>query len=197
MHEQKGHRPCAHRCEPGIEALAVEVKAQPSVLAAARPHLTCVVHANAAVPRNMRADADTADRPVVRARPSDGLDIVADVLGLEDAAVEPIDGGVLEAEYVGDNVKTIRRTSAYYRTVSGIGVGAHVPRDRCVRMNDTGEVGPRGCKNTWLSFDFDGECLDAWLTSMGARTMTLLFMHRGRRIEAVRIGDPDVILPCF
>ena len=112
-------------------------------------------------------------------------------------AVYRLHGGVLEAEYVGGNVKTIRTTSAYYRTVSGIGVGAHVPRDRCVRMNDTGEVGPRGCKNTWLSFDFDGECLDAWLTSMGTRTMTLLFMHRGRRIEAVRIGDPDVILPCF
>ena len=59
--------------------------------------------------------------------------------------------------------------------------GAHVPRDRCI----------------WRGFDFDGECLDAWLTSIRPKTMSLLYMHRGRRIEAVRIGDPDVILPCF
>jgi hypothetical protein len=113
-------------------------------------------------------------------------------------SVYRVHGGVLQVDYVDGRVKTIETTSAYYRGTSHIGVGAHLPRDRCVRLDEIGHTGPRGCKNTWRGFKFDGECLDAWLTSMRAtKAMTLLSMHRDRRIETVRIGDPDVILPCF
>jgi hypothetical protein len=106
-------------------------------------------------------------------------------------------GGVLKVAYVGGDVKMIETTSARYRTASGISAGAHLPNDRCMRLDEIGHIGPRGCRNTWRGFNFDGECLDAWLTSTRAKAMTILYMQRGRRIETVRVGDPDVILPCF
>lgn len=112
-------------------------------------------------------------------------------------AVYRLHGGLLQVDYVDRKVKTITTTSTYYRSASRIGVGGHLPRDRCMRLDEIGHTGPRGCKNTWHGFNFDGECLDAWLTSSRAKAMTVLYMHRGRRIETVRIGDPDVILPCF
>ena len=108
-----------------------------------------------------------------------------------------VHGGILELEYVDGDVKSIETTSAYYRTANGIGPATQLPPDRCIRLHELGDVGPPGCKATWRGFSFDGECLDAWLTSLRARTMTLLYVHRGRRIENVRVGDPDVILPCF
>ena len=105
--------------------------------------------------------------------------------------------GELTLDYVRDRVKTISTTSAYYRSADGIGAGIRVPGDRCMRLDEIGHVGPRGCKSTWRAFRFDGEYLDAWTTTMRAKTITLLHMHRGRRIEEVRIGDADVILPYF
>jgi hypothetical protein len=107
--------------------------------------------------------------------------------------------GTLQVQYVVGRVKTVETTSAYYRTANRIGVGTHLPRDRCMRLDEIGHIGPRGCKSTWRGFSFDGDCLDAWLSPIRATsmTMTLLQMHRGRRIERVLIGDPNVILPCF
>jgi hypothetical protein len=112
-------------------------------------------------------------------------------------AVYRLHDGVLQVQYVAGRVKTIETTSTYYRTASRIGVGTRLPRDRCIRLDEVGYVGPRGCKDTWRGFRFDGECLDAWLSPLGAETMTLLQMHTGREIERVLIGDPSVILPCF
>ena len=112
-------------------------------------------------------------------------------------ALYSVRAGVLRVDYVADKVKVIETSSSYHRGESGIGVGARVPSDRCVRLDEVGHIGPPGCKNTWRGFHFDGECLDAWLTSTRDTAMTLLIMHRSRRIERVRIGDPDVILPCF
>ena len=112
-------------------------------------------------------------------------------------AVYRLHAGVLQVDYVEGKVKTIETTSTYYRSVTRIGVGAHLPRDRCMRLDEIGHTGPRGCMNIWRGFNFDGECLDAWLSSTRAKTMTVLYMHRGRRIETVQIGDPNVILPCF
>lgn len=111
-------------------------------------------------------------------------------------AVYHLHGGTLEVGYVKSKVKTIATTSAYYRTAGGVGVGARVPRDRCTRLDDVGRVGPARCKNSWRGFSFNGDCLDAWFDE-GRATMTLLYMHQGRRIMRVQIGDPDVILPCF
>jgi hypothetical protein len=108
-----------------------------------------------------------------------------------------IHGGALTLEYVDGKVKTISTTTPYYRTRGGIHAGARLPRTLCVRLDETGYVGPHGSKNTWRRFRFDGECLDAWLTSMRTKAMTLLYMHRSRRIQLVQVGDPDVILPCF
>jgi hypothetical protein len=112
-------------------------------------------------------------------------------------ALYGVRAGTLRVDYVTDKVKVIETSSRYYRSASGIGVGALVPSDRCVRLDEVGYIGPPGCKNTWRGFHFDGECLDAWLNSTRDTAMTILSMHRGRRIERVRIGDPDVILPCF
>ena len=112
-------------------------------------------------------------------------------------AVYRVHRGILQVDYVDEEVKSVKTTSTYYRSASDAGVGAHLPRDRCMRLDETGHVGPPGCKTTWRGFTFDGECLDAWLTSMKANAMTLLYMHRGRRIETVEIGDPEAILPCF
>jgi len=112
-------------------------------------------------------------------------------------AVYRVHGGILEVEYVNRDVKSVRTTSAYYRTADGIGPAAHLPRDLCIRLDEVGHVGPPACRNAWRGFDFDGECLDAWLASHRARAMTVLYVHRGRRIESVRIGDPAVILPSF
>jgi hypothetical protein len=106
-------------------------------------------------------------------------------------------GGVLKVAYVDGDVKTIETTSARYRTASGMGVGAPLPNDRCMRLDQIGDTGPPGCRNTSRGFNFNGECLDACLTSTSGNAMTVLYMQRGRRIETVRIGDPDVILPCF
>jgi hypothetical protein len=105
--------------------------------------------------------------------------------------------GTLEVEYVAGRVKTVETTSTYYRTANGVGVGTHLPGDRCIRLDEAGGVGPPGCKPIWRGFSFDGDCLDAWLTPTTNEAMTLLQMRRGRRIERVQIGDPDVILPCF
>jgi hypothetical protein len=111
-------------------------------------------------------------------------------------ALYSVDAGALRVDYVAERVKVIETSSRYYRSAAGVGVGALVPSDRCVRLDDVGYIGPTGCKNTWRGFHFEGERLDAWLTSSDT-AMTMLIVHRGRRIERVRIGDPDVILPCF
>jgi hypothetical protein len=111
-------------------------------------------------------------------------------------AVYRLHRGLLQVDYVDGKVKAIETTSAYYRSASRIGVGVHLPRNRCMRLDETGHTGPRGCKNTWRGFNFDGEILDAWVTST-AKAMTILYMHRGRRIKTVRIGDPEVLLPYF
>jgi hypothetical protein len=105
--------------------------------------------------------------------------------------------GELTIDYVEDRVKTIWTTSAYYRTADGVGAGLRVPQDRCMRLDEIGHIGPRGCKSTWRVFSFDGECLDAWTTTTRGNAMTLLYTRQGRRIEQVQIGDPAVILPCF
>jgi hypothetical protein len=112
-------------------------------------------------------------------------------------ALYSVHAGALRVDYVANKVKVIETSSRYYRSASGIGVGALVPSDRCVRLDEVGHIGPPGCKNTWRGFRFESECLNAWLTSTRDTAMTMLIMHRGRRIEKVRIGDPDVILPCF
>jgi len=112
-------------------------------------------------------------------------------------ALYSVHAGALRVDYVAERVKVIETSSRYYRSASGVGVAALVPSDRCVRLDEVGYIGPPGCKNTWRGFHFEGECLDAWLTSTRDTAMTMLIMHRGRRIERVRIGDPDVILPCF
>ena len=105
--------------------------------------------------------------------------------------------GVLRVEHVDGKAKTIETTSSYYRTASHVGVGATLPRDRCARLEESGGIGPRGCKSTWRGFSFDGDCLDAWVGQTSARTMTILYVHVGRRIERLQVGDRDVILPCF
>jgi hypothetical protein len=112
-------------------------------------------------------------------------------------AIYNVHAGALRVDYVAEKVKVIETSSRFYRAASGIGVGTLIPSDRCMRLDEVGYVGPTGCKNTWRGFHFDGECLDAWLTSTLEPAMTMLIMRRGRRIERVRIGDPDVILPCF
>jgi len=106
-------------------------------------------------------------------------------------------GGILEIEYVDRFAKTVRTTSDYYRTADGTGAGKQLPHEACFRLDAIGHVGPPGCKSSWRGFHFDGECLDAWLTPQRDKTMTLLYMHHGRRIESVRVGDVNVILPCF
>lgn len=108
-----------------------------------------------------------------------------------------IHGGLLRVGLVDDRVRTVETTSSYDRTATGTGVGTRLPADRCLRLDEAGGVGPSGCKSTWRGFTFDGDCLDAWLSSGRGRTMTLLQMHLGRRIERIEVGDIDVILPCF
>jgi hypothetical protein len=105
-------------------------------------------------------------------------------------------GGTLVIQYVEDQVKTIQTTSSYYRTAHGVGVGTVLPHDRCMRLDEIGHTGPRGCKNRWRGFVFDGECGNAWLTE-GRGTMTALYMRLSREIRVVQLGDPDVILYCF
>jgi len=112
-------------------------------------------------------------------------------------AIYNVHADALRVDYVAEKVKVIETSSRYYRTASGIGAGRLIPSDRCMRLDEVGYIGPAGCKNTWRGFHFDGECLDAWLTSTRDTAMTMLMMDRGRRIERVRMGDPDVILPCF
>jgi hypothetical protein len=104
--------------------------------------------------------------------------------------------GTLVIGYIDGVVKTVSTTSGYYRTARGIRVGTRLPRDRCFRRDYIGHIGPRGCKNRWRGFDFEGECVNAWLSDKG-RVTTALQMGLSRRIRGIEIGDHDVTLYCF
>src|SRR5207237_282555 len=89
------------------------------VLAAARAGVADLVETHAAVARKMRADADTARASVVRARRLYRLDLPVDVIDLQHAAVEAVDGA---DELLPVVARTDRKVVAEYVRSSGLAV---------------------------------------------------------------------------
>jgi hypothetical protein len=99
-----------------------------------------------------------------------------------------VHGGKLVVSYVDGRVKMIETTSRYYRTKSGVGVGARIPRGPC-RPDGYG-----GCRYRWRSFEYD-ECGGAWLA--GTKRVTTALYVRHTRVYHVQLGEDEVVLYCF